>query len=167
MAEEWYPVPLWRWHLNWIRSPDIAVVRAITNCKIIDNRFIFMGGWRFAAEARYLPVQNLGSSLKSPQWSIPSQYLSSGKHTPLPLHGNSDILHVRTSAMKFNNKTPQATVSHRMIWKMTRKTNYKKLFRSSLRMRAGDQLNGACTHNYKLIINYYDYSINFTWLHAF
>jgi hypothetical protein len=62
-----------------------------------------------------LPVQNFGSSLKSPQWSMPSQYLSSGKQRLFPLQGNSDILHVRTSAMKFNNKMPQATVSHRMI----------------------------------------------------
>lgn len=29
------------------------------------------------------------------------------------------------------------------------------------------KLNGAWTHNYKLIINYYDYSINFTRLYAF
>lgn len=36
MTEKWNPVPLWRWHLNWIRSSDIAVVRAITNCKIME-----------------------------------------------------------------------------------------------------------------------------------
>ena len=48
------------------------------------------------------------------------------------------------------------------------KTNYKekKLFRYWYKLRE-NQLNGACTHNYKLIINYYDYSINFTRLHAF
>lgn len=66
----------------------------------------------------YLPVQNFGSSLKSPQWSMPSQYLSSGRQRPVALHGNSDIWQERISTMRFNNKTPQATVSHRMIWKM-------------------------------------------------
>jgi hypothetical protein len=45
--------------------------------------------------------------------------LSNGKHSPLPLHANSEILHDWIKMMKFNNKMPQApTVSHRMmIWK--------------------------------------------------
>lgn len=49
------------------------------------------------------------------------------------------------------------------------KTNYSvKLFSLiAPDKRREHQLNGACIHNYKLIINYYDYSINFTRLHAF
>jgi len=41
---------------------------------------------------KMLPVQNFGSSLKSPQWSMPSQYLSNGRHDPLPLHANSSCV---------------------------------------------------------------------------
>lgn len=65
------------------------------------------------------PEQNFGSSLRSPQWSMPSQYLSSGTHNPLPLHGNSEILHDRIKITKFNNRMPQAvSVSRRMICKI-------------------------------------------------
>lgn len=171
MTQKWNSVPLWRWHLNWIRSSDVAVVRAITNCKIMENwlkTFASTALWRKKFnKAWYSPVQNFGSSLKSPQWSMPSQYLSRGRQRPVALHGNSDILHDQTNAIKFNNKTPQALVSHRMIWKMMKnQLQREKLFRSGYKLREY-KLNGACTHNYKLIINYYDYSINITRLHAF
>lgn len=169
MTQKWNPVPLWRWHLNWIRSSDVSIIRAITNCKIMENWLKFSpelgGSW--PPDRENLPVQNFGSSLKSPQWSMPSQYLSRGRHSPDDLQENSDILHDRASAIKFNNKTPQATVSHRMIWEMMKnQLQREKLFRYGYKLRE-HQLNGACTHNYKLIINYYDYSINFTRLHAF
>lgn len=169
MTQKWNPVPLWRWHLNWIRSSDVAVIRAITNCEIMENWLKSSASVaKVHRNVKNLPVQNFGSSLKSPQWSKPSQYLSRGRHRLDDLHGNSDILHDRTSAMKFNNKTLQATVSHRMIWEMMKNQlqREKKLFRYGYKLRE-NQLNGACTHNYKLIINYYDYSINFTRLHAF
>lgn len=140
------------------------------------------------------PVQNCGSSLWSSQWSMPSQNLSRGIQRPFPLHENSDILHDRTSVMKFNNIMPQATVvvSHRMICEImknefqslhllfTAQFSKENLFcisstqlyshrRSMPRMNMAGvyQLNGACTHNYKLIINYYDYSISITRFHAF
>lgn len=105
------------------------------------------------------PVQNLGSSLKSPQWSKPSQYLSNGRHNPLPLHANSEILHDRTRMMRFNKIMPQApTLSYRMmIWKIAKLLLLSRYIFSSCK-----------AYNYKLIINYYyDYSINFTrlWSH--
>lgn len=99
-------------------------------------------------ELIYLPVQNFGSSLRSPQWSIPSQYLSSGRQRLLPLQGNSDILHERISTTKFNNKTPQASVSHRMIWKMM-KTNYSV---KNLSLRSNLMAHAHTIINYKLLI---------------
>lgn len=64
-----------------------------------------------------LPVQNFGSSLKSPQWSNPSQYLSSGKHTPVLLHGNSDIWHDSIITIKFNNNIPHTiNLPHEIIY---------------------------------------------------
>lgn len=98
------------------------------------------------------PVQNLGSSLKSPQWSMPSQYLSNGRQRPLPLHANSDTRHDHAKAMRFNRTMPRAaaTVSHRMmIWKIAHNYFIEHLVKSN-----------SC--KIKPIINYYEHSINFT-----
>lgn len=67
-----------------------------------------------------LPVQNFGSSEKSPQSFLPSQYLSNGKQIVPPLHGNSDILHDFTTsiAFKFNSTTtPTTSILHLIICK--------------------------------------------------
>lgn len=134
MAQKWNSVPLWRWHLNRIGSSDITVIRSVTNWNernfnfywfLVDN---FDDDVNDRERLNWLswlscsPVQNLGSSLKSPHWSMPSQYLSSGRHNPLPLHANSDILHDRTRMMRFNKIMPQApTLSRRMmIWKIAK-----------------------------------------------
>jgi hypothetical protein len=98
------------------------------------------------------PVQNLGSSLKSPQWSMPSQYLSNGRQMPLPLHANSDTRHDHAKTMRFNRTRPRAaaaSVSHRMmIWKIA-----QLFYRTS-------RESNSC--KIKPIINYYEHSINFT-----
>lgn len=120
MTQKWNSIPLRRRHLNRICSSNIAIICSITNCrereKNVENKIEFS---KTSAIVRIkLPVQNFGSSLKSPQWSKPSQYLSNGRHRPEPLHENSDTLHGCASTMRFNNKTLQAMISHRMIWKI-------------------------------------------------
>lgn len=52
----------------------------------------------------HIPVQNFGSSLKSPQSSLPSQYLSNGKQSAPPRHWNSDILQELPSFAKCINR---------------------------------------------------------------
>lgn len=72
---------------------------------------------------QHSPVQNLGSSEKSPQSFFPSQYLSRGRHKAPPLHGNSDILHDSTNkiTLKFNNIPQTMNESYVKICKYTKK----------------------------------------------
>lgn len=81
--------------------------------------FLEEGGWGLKVNGIYSPVQNFGSSLPSPQSSLPSQYLSSGRHNPLgPRHANSDTLQPCPTCIRISTRrNARARFRCLLIWK--------------------------------------------------